>query len=86
MALTEAHEKYEKLVEEEDRAIQQLEVCELAKNAMLDTFYRSEREPDQTTVKEILKTIHAIDQRLQSELLDLRLEKNSLARKMKKCT
>jgi hypothetical protein len=86
MTLTETHEKYEQLVEEEDRAIQQLEVCELAKSAIFDTFFRSEQEPDQATMEEILKAIHAIDQRLQAELLNLRLVKNTLARKMKKHT
>jgi hypothetical protein len=83
MALTEAHERYKWLVEEEERIILKLEACELSKSTLFDMVYRCEQEPDPATVEEILRAVHAIDQRLQSELLELRLEKKSLARKMK---
>lgn len=83
MALSEMHERYEQLVNEEDSFILKLEACELAKNALFDMMYRSEQEPDTATMEEILKAIHTIDQRLQAKLLELRLEKKRLARKIK---
>ncbi|MOA62791.1 hypothetical protein D3C78_1883170 [compost metagenome] len=48
--------------------------------------YKSEQEPDSATVKEILMAVHTIDLRLQAELLELRLEKISISRKIKMLT
>lgn len=83
MALSEAHERYEQLVEAEDLAIRQSETCELTKNALFDLVYKSQEELDSLTIEDIVTAVHAIDQRLQSNLLELRLEKSSLARKLK---
>ncbi|MEK0315058.1 hypothetical protein [Cohnella sp. 56] len=86
MLLSEVYDRYTQLVEEEDRFILKLEVCELAEHALFDMVYKSEQEPDSTTVKEILIAVHTIDLRLQAELLELRLEKMNLSRKIKLLT
>lgn len=86
MALSEMHERYNQLVDEEDRFILKLEACELAEHALSDMVYKSEQEPDFATVKEILMAVHTIDLRLQAELLELRLEKMTLSRKIKLLT
>jgi hypothetical protein len=83
---TNPYETYERLVEEEDRRVRQLETCELAQTAILDLYYNSKEPLDRETVQEILKAVHAIDLRLQSELLDLRLEKMAFACQLKKYT
>lgn len=86
MALSEMHERYAQLIDEEDRFTLKLEACELAEHALFDMVYKSEQEPDSATVKEILAAVHTIDLRLQAELLELRLEKMSLSRKIKLLT
>ena len=86
MALSEVFERYTQLVDEEDRFILKLEACELAEHALFDMVYKSEQEPDPITVKEILVAVHTINLRLQAELLELRLKKMCLSRKIKMLT
>ena len=79
-----SHETYEKLVEQEDRLLQRLKVCELAQSAVIDLFYKSEETLNREAVEEILKAILTIGLRLQSKLLAFRLEKKTVAHQLKK--
>lgn len=80
------YETYGRLVETEDKLILRLETYELLQSAIFDFLYRSQETLDREAIQEILKAIHAFDLRLQSELLALRLEKNTVARHLKKFT
>jgi hypothetical protein len=74
--LSEVNERYEQLVEEEDNLIMQLEVCDRAQSLVLDMYFASSSpmcitEPS----KEVVHATHAINLRLQTQLLEVRLEK-----------
>lgn len=79
-------ETYERLIENEDSLIRQLKTCQLILEAILDQRPVCEELPDLDTVETILKSILSLDTKLRLELLNLRLEKKKLSRKMKSPT
>lgn len=72
--------KYEQCVENEDVLLSKLCVFEKSIEAILDLYFKSDSPVQHETVKEIIRGIHSIKLQVQSELIDLRLKKTSLAR------
>lgn len=80
MSKIDCNEKYELCVENEDILLSKLHVCEQSRDAILDLYFKSDSPVHHETVKEIIQAIHSIELRIQTDLIDLRLEKTSLAR------
>lgn len=78
------HETYERLIETEDRLLRQLGTCEMTQEAVLDQQSAWAEPLDLETIETILKGILELDAKLRLELLNLRLEKKKLGRKLRR--
>lgn len=80
MRVSEMHEKYTQLVEEEKRFMLKLKTCKLAEDAVFDLVYS--HEPDPTIMEEILTVVQNIDLRINTEFSGYCWRKNALRDKL----
>lgn len=76
-------EKYEQLVLEEDELIQKIGVCEGCISMILE-YIPNNSDADVQIGESIVSAVHTIEKDLQTELLQVRLEKGILANKIKR--
>ncbi|QDH21223.1 hypothetical protein [Saccharibacillus brassicae] len=70
---------YEKLVEQEDQLVKRVWICEETSNTIFYLLFQRGDAISLSTCRNILTEIQQIRERLQNDLLNLRLEKSMLS-------
>lgn len=83
MSSQKAFERYEHLIDEEDHLIAQIETYEQMIESTLTYAYTNASNLHLETLKNVLTDIHHKNQQAQLQLLHVKLEKNTLAHRLK---
>ncbi|MEK8129906.1 hypothetical protein WMW72_18545 [Paenibacillus filicis] len=81
--MKEKRERYESLVEQEDKRLQQVQTSEALTMVILDYTYERAMDLDLLTAEELLGRVHRYTEELRLSLLHLRLEKAYVAGRLK---
>lgn len=77
-------EQYEHLVCQEDELIRNIQTCEEILSLLLDYIYKQNLDLRGNTMSEIIQSIHHMEGKMRSDLLQTRIEKTILSCQMKK--
>lgn len=72
-------QSYEDLINEEDSLVEQVETCQDIINILLDNVYHKAESWNMYVAEEIVLAVQEIEQKIQKDLLLLRLEKSQKA-------
>lgn len=78
-----ASERYEHLIDEEDHLVAQIETYNQMIESTLTYAYTNASNLHLETLKDVLTDIHHKNQQAQLQLLHVKLEKNTLAHRLK---
>ncbi|TNJ63595.1 hypothetical protein FE784_24360 [Paenibacillus hemerocallicola] len=83
MNVEELRDRYELLIEQEDRLLRQIGTGEMYLCTLLETMYHKDREVDPGAAKELAQRMYAYTEERRTELWQVRLEKTILAMQLK---
>jgi hypothetical protein len=79
----ELRDRYESLIEREDRLLRQIQTGEICLFTLLEAMYQKDREVDPGAAKELAQRMYAYTEERRTELWQVRLEKTILAVQLK---